>query len=201
MKKNNLFIIIFTMFFTYSMPSIGAVLNIENGALLGAEGVNINGTMYNVTFQGAPCTLLFNGCNDTSDFFFTDVDSGQAANLALLNQVFKDTLFGLFDSNPNLTNGCTASTSYCSVITPISPSATGFAIGTFLNNSTLESGDYYTGIWSNIGIEADFGSTRYYPSLTYAVWSGPSPVPVPASVWLFCSGLIALVGMRKKSSS
>ena len=41
MKKNNLFIIIFTMFFTYSMPSIGAVLNIENGALLGAEGVNI----------------------------------------------------------------------------------------------------------------------------------------------------------------
>ncbi len=198
MKKNYFFIIISAIFFTYSVPSIGAVLNIENGVLLGAEGVNINGEMYNVSFQGAPCTLLFNGCNDTSDFFFTDVDSGQAANLALLNQVFTDTQAGLFDSTPNLTNGCTYS-SYCWVITPISPSGVGIVSSSYLQNGTVESADYYTGIWANIGNEADFGSTTY-PRFTYAVWSGPSPVPVPASVWLFCSGLIALVGMRKKSS-
>jgi len=200
MKKIHYFIIIFTMFFTYSVPSIGAVLNIENGVLLGAEGVNINGEMYNVSFQGAPCTLLFNGCNDTSDFFFTDVSLGQAANLALLNQVFIDTQAGLFDSNPSLTNGCTSSTSFCGVITPVSPAGSGFAISSFLRNYQLDIPDIYTGIWSNVGIEADFGSSTY-PALTYAVWSGPSPVPVPASVWLFCSGLIALFGMRKKYST
>jgi len=198
MKKNHFLVIIFTLFYSYSMPSFGAALNIINGVLVGADNVDVNGVMYNVTFQGAPCTQLFNGCNDTSDFFFTDIGAGQAANFALLNQVFTDTQSGLFDSNPNLTNGC-ADSSYCWVITPISPSGTGIVTGSFLQNSAVESLDYYTGTWNNIGIEADFGSTTY-PRFTYAVWSGPSPVPVPASVWLFCSGLIALVGIRKKSS-
>jgi len=178
--------------------SFGAILNVDNGTLLGASGVSVNGNLYDVSFQRGSCISLFNGCDEATDFFFTDVGSAAAANLALLNQVFTDTAEGLFDSNPSLTNGCDHSFT-CSIQTPILLGmASGTVIASFLRNSAQENLDTHTGVWSNIGIGADFG-TSSYPLYSYALWSGSTStsVPLPVTIWLFLLGLMGVVLINK----
>lgn len=55
-----------------------------NGLLTGANGVDVNGTLYDVTFQEGSCVALFSGCDSAADFAFgTDV-AASAASSALL---------------------------------------------------------------------------------------------------------------------
>jgi hypothetical protein len=93
--------------FLFATPAIAATLIVDgSGQLTGATGVLINGVLYDVTFADGTCAALFNGCDSTSDFTFTNpVDASNAA-AELLNQVFLDGSQGQFDSNPSLTAGC-----------------------------------------------------------------------------------------------
>ena len=199
--------------FTYSTSSFGAVvLNIENGILMGATGVNVNGNIYDVTFQDGTCFDLFNGCNESSDFFFPVPDmstptivssEGYFANQALLDQVFLDSTLGEFDSDPTLTNGCTYWRS-CHVYTPVFP-------------TTIGGVDYFTSIFAGNAAGIDeksigtvFGTPvtadSYTPGVAgdfaFAIWSNNvSAVPVPAAVWLFGSGLIGLNGIDRRKKA
>ena len=201
------------MLFTYSASSFGAVvLNIENGILMGATGVNVNGNIYDVTFQDGTCFDLFNGCNESSDFFFpvsdihlATLDSSEAfiASQALLDQIFLDSTLGAFDSDPTLTNGC-AYYGGCSVYTPVFPTTSGGV-------------DYFTSIFAANGEGVDGKSVAYsfgvpatadsYTSgvagdFVFAIWSNNiSAVPVPAAVWLFGSGLIGLIGIARRKKA
>jgi hypothetical protein len=76
-----------------------------SGQLTSATGININGTLYDVTFSVGSCDDAYSGCNAT-DFTFSSAADAQAAAQALLDYVFVDGPAGQFDSAPTLTAGC-----------------------------------------------------------------------------------------------
>ena len=151
---------------------------------------------------------FFDGCNESSDLFFPVPDTSVvtltsseafSASQALLDQVFLDSSLGNFDSDPTLTFGCNNG-NVCSAMTPVFPvSDTIFVIGA--DNWTLESIDSP----AIVGRPINADSSPFLPNpgsdtQVFAIWSNTSAVPVPAAVWLFCSGLIGLIGLGRKSS-
>jgi len=72
------------------------------GILTGANGVDVGGALYDVTFSHGSCVDLYSGCDQLSDFTFTDGFDAVAASQALLDQV----LVGVYDSDPSRTRGC-----------------------------------------------------------------------------------------------
>jgi hypothetical protein len=77
-----------------------ATLNVVDGQLMGASGVNVDGNLYDVQFLDGTCIGLYNGCDEISDFTFQTEASALLASQALLDQVFLDSPEGMFDSNP-----------------------------------------------------------------------------------------------------
>ncbi len=47
------------------------------------SGVNVGGTLYNVSIQRGNCVSVFNGCDSMADLPFQDAITANAANLAL----------------------------------------------------------------------------------------------------------------------
>lgn len=87
-------------------PAAAATLVIDgSGHLTGATGVNVGGTLYDVTFQDGTCGSVFGAC-DAANFAFNSSGAADLAAQALLDQVFVDGLLGQFDSNPALTVTC-----------------------------------------------------------------------------------------------
>ena len=77
-----------------------------SGQLVGANGVDVNGTLYDVAFANSSCISVFGGCDQLSDFAFNTQADAIVAAQALLDQVFIDDALGDFDSDPTLTEGC-----------------------------------------------------------------------------------------------
>ena len=87
-----------------SAQARGATLIIdESGQLVGARDVIILGASYDVEFIDGSCVEVFSGCDELADITFLQDDAVAAAQ-ALLDQVFT----GPFDSDPELTRGCTS---------------------------------------------------------------------------------------------
>jgi hypothetical protein len=82
-----------------------AVLQLSGTELIGAQDVNVGGTLYDVAFIDGSCISVFSGCDSTDDFRF-DITEAAAASQALLDQVFIDGPLGNFDADPALTFGC-----------------------------------------------------------------------------------------------
>ncbi|QGN56545.1 PEPxxWA-CTERM sorting domain-containing protein [Novosphingobium sp. Gsoil 351] len=102
-----------------STPSAAAVQLVSGGKLTGANGVDVGGALYDVTFAEGTCAGVFGGCNELSDITFTSLTAANAASQALLDQVFLDSDLGQFDSDFSRTFGCAAnSDGFCFVIVP-----------------------------------------------------------------------------------
>ncbi|MGI9292496.1 MAG: VPLPA-CTERM sorting domain-containing protein [Pseudomonadales bacterium] len=173
-----------------------ATLDVVGGSLIGASDVNVNGTLYNVTFVDGSCNSLFTGCDTPGiDFAFQTLADAQAAAAALLSQVFIDDTAGSgfdFDVNPNLTNGCTSS-STCTAFIPFAVDG-GNANLAESNNRDVELGD---GVSSQlISRTYNSGTDVFNEGRTYANFS---PVPLPAAVWLFGSALGLLGWMKRRA--
>jgi hypothetical protein len=193
------------LFFGMSaIPAIAATLNIDSsGQLLGASNVSFRGLAYDVSFEDGTCAAIFSGCNDASDFAFTNATTAEWASLALANIVFRDIpSVGSFDSDPSLTRGC--GTIRCYIITPyLRASTTEFSSSTFKNAGYFETDgtpDLDFGVnFSTVSISnADNGAQT-----VFAIWTpvtATSPVPIPAAIWLFGSGLLGLVGIARKKA-
>lgn len=87
-----------------SAPLAAAELIVSNGELVGASGVSISGSLYDVSFVEGSCISVFAGCDEATDFNFATANEANAAASALQFQVFDDG--GIFDTNPELTFGC-----------------------------------------------------------------------------------------------
>jgi hypothetical protein len=80
--------------------SLSAFVNIAQATLItntGPEGeiqsisnVDINGTLFDVTFSDNSCASIFNGCDATSDFQFATNSEALDALTSLLNQILSD---------------------------------------------------------------------------------------------------------------
>lgn len=187
--------------------SHGATLDIRNGMLFGASGVEVNGSFYDVAFRDGTCIELFDECNENTDFPFTDPSNlndstlGLAANAALLDQVFVDSPAGAFDTSPDLTNGCFAPGG-CNVNTPLWVNGVGGLGIMTAFNWRQEHQDVSTGQGggsSTFDTRPQAGFERFDLTV-YAVWSPTSPVPAPSAVSMWLAGL-ALLGFVGKAKN
>lgn len=173
------------------------------GQLTGANGVVVNGEIYNVKFSGDACITAFNGCTSNDDFTFHTATDAIAASTALLEQVFVDLPGHALDSNPFLTKGISANSyNLAWVITPYEINGKGIpglVLAQVMRNSTLEYND-----WSDFCDCGYRNNQELQATETYAVWSvgEVSAVPVPAALPLMASGIAAVgfASRRRKSA-
>ena len=167
-----------------------ATLNVVGGELIGASGVVVNGTSYNVRFVDGTCQELFGGCDEPADFAFTRLAEAQIATQALLDQVFIDGPDGQFDSDPVLTAGCTFWQT-CTAFVPYELQGVNFNVRLVgaINKAAGQGAD-------SAGGTATLDFDQFVPgeANTFAVFT---VVPVPAAVWLFGSALFGLGLLRR----
>lgn len=174
---------------------------LDGNEIYGATGVDVNGLLYDVEIIDSSCAALYSGCDETSDFLFTNVADATAAAQALLDQVLND-VFGSpsqqFDTDPELTRGCSNS-GLCRILTPYGIlDSEGNIIGATADNHSINENDTVT---PNVGISAltDL-SVSPYTLATYAVWT-PYAVPIPSSALLFFSSLLAFISLKRKTAN
>ena len=178
-----------------TMSAHALMLNVVDGQLAGASGVRVGDTLYEVEFVDGSCIELFGGCdNATDDFAFTTSDDALVALEALAAQVIVDVGAGDFDSDPSLTTGCSFS-GLCELHVPfgvtfVTPSFDFANTAVFLNSNDVD-----VALISEINRSF---STDGQLSLVFVRFSDPSPVPIPAALPLFLSGLAGLGVMRRR---
>jgi hypothetical protein len=169
---------------------------VSGGQLLGASGVIVDGSSYNVEFLDGTCINLYNGCDDVSDFTFQTEAAATTAAAALLDQVFLDGI-DFFDSNPGLTNGCTVGPfSHCEIFTRFTPSdlVNPNIIAVINNGGTGPfSQDGATGVFAVAGFDTAVGGL--VAGQVYAVWT---PIPEPGTALLLGLGLLSLSARKRR---
>ena len=181
-----------------------AVLLVDgSGQLTGARNVDVGGKRFDVQFVDGTCTGLFGGCDEISDFAFSNETDATAAAQALLDQVFLDTPEGMFDSKPELTFGCSDIVS-CTAFIPYALSAQGSpdSVGTAnALNFSPEFPDVVFGSGSALkGSDLSEGVISVYALFTESV---AGDVPTPGALSLLGLGLagLAFVGRRRRGAA
>ena len=171
-----------------------ATLNLVGIILHGASGVVVGENLYDVEFVDGICSVVFSGCDSTSDFTFNTLPDAYTASQALLNQVFLDGGTGAFDASPRLIYGC-GHKDVCVALTPfefIDGSAAVQAFGARNVRPTVSPGDNIIGFSTSSGYDAAQSN-----SMVWAVWT---PVPEPGTGLLMGLGLLVM-GIRTRRSA
>jgi hypothetical protein len=169
-------------------PSAAVTLNVVGGELVGASGVDVGGTLYDVAFVGGTCASLFSGCDELSDFTFQAQADALAAAQALLDQVFVDGGAGNFDSNPELTAGCSEST-HCFLYTPFSA---------LPNNTSAYAANFSPSAGDPDDVGLAVTGTMDTSSSTADAWAVWTAAPEPTAPALLCLGLAGLTARRRR---
>lgn len=185
------FFALYVSVFVYASTPAQAmpILQVDNGILTGATGVDVGGTLYDVTFLDGTCIALFNGCDQSTDFVFqpSSILADQASE-ALFTQVFLDGPQGNFDTSPFLTRGCT-DPNQCAVFTPFFlVDSSDVRVSAAFNNDLEAADGFLAGGAFNPATD-----TTNANGIVYAVWS-PTAVPIPDGmpVGAFTLGFLAL---------
>lgn len=185
------------------------------GKLLGARGVVVNGTAYDVQFRDGSCAALHNGCDAAGDFVFHSNAEANAASRALLDQVFN--AFATIDLDPKLTRGCeTSGYFFQGQAGALCWAHTAYAVlpqigypepqvaTVIVANDSRDAWDLVPSLDVNVVFlqSTDLGANGF-ASKTFAVWSaagGEPPtasVPEPGSLALALASLGLLGGLKR----
>ena len=180
--------------------SAAAILVNANGQLIGATGVDVQGSLYDVTFTDESCVIVYEGCDAVSDFLFTTQSAASAASQALLDQVFIDGPSGLFDTLPGLTFGCLATSRECYALTPYGfrqvVQGTQFLSGGAVNRIVGDQTNF-AAVFPDTDFERfNQGFAAHGYSFILADWSPAATVPEPASILLLATGVLG-AGVRR----
>jgi hypothetical protein len=114
----SILIVASTLVLSLSQAQATPILITDNNQLLGANGINIDGSFFDVRFVDGTCADVFGGICSRNNFTFQSQADGFTAAAALLNQIF-DTIAGRpFDIDPELIFGC-ESVIACQILIPI----------------------------------------------------------------------------------
>lgn len=174
----------------------------SNGKLLGATGIQVGTSFYDMTFIDGTCAEIFSGCDELSDFSFrTESDALRARDA--LQKILVDGPNGLFSSKPDLVSGCNNS-DICAFYIPFAiPSRRNLATEVkFVNEgSNSKYGDHT--------VIADFdidSTTKGNTASTYIVWTPSeirqsSAIPEPSTTSLLMCSLLALFARIKRQTA
>jgi hypothetical protein len=190
-----------------------ATVSFDAGRLVGASGVVVDGTSYDVTFTDGTCAALFGGCDDAADFVFNTQARGRAASQALLDQVFN--AFPAIDADPRLTRGCENSVilwqgalnGACWVLTPMVLPFPDQISTYMLANNVSDAGDVVPPNNNFVLTPLTDTAARSNSSAAYTTWAvwraagnetaSGGEVPVPGSAALAALGLALLAGQGR----
>ena len=207
-SKTRFFVSLFLGLFICG-ASAAPILVTQNDVLLGVKNVEFvtgytNGQpdilMLDISFQDGSCVALYNGCNDSSDFFFS-ADGDLAAFDDLLQSIFEPITEQVFNPpsgfgfDGSKIRGCTTGI-LCNILLPTEP--LGLPLEVWMSALTLY-GNGATWDRPQINVNETF-DTSSEAEFTYAVLtlsSSPEPVPAPAPLALLGLGLLILTLKRR----
>lgn len=166
--------------------AISVTLSVENGILVGAFGVSVDDNLYDVEFIDGDLNSIYSGGLLTYTAQFAS-----SASQALVDSVFVETASPLYDSTPNLTQGC--SFTYCVVYTPTSSI---IAADTRLIFGAINYAGAYPDSITSYASNAYFG-TLDVPFGVWGRWT-PTAIPTPASITNIGLGLLLLASLEAK---
>lgn len=181
----------FALLIALSSHANAALLITDNNQLIGADGIEVDGSFFDVRFIDSTCTAVFGVCS-SSNFTFQGQAAGFLAAAALRDQVF-NTVSGMpFDIDPELIFGCT-STVTCQILIPVSIFSGGLLSSAIVNNP---SGVGITGIGSTrTGVTGE--NLANSASLVYASFTPSTSVNVPPAIGLIIIGCLGILVSRR----
>lgn len=170
-----------------TQAAIQHVLN-DQGQLLGATGLIVNGALFDVAFVD---DSFENAFNNTVPLIHDTLNEALAFGNILNGNVFLDDTSGQFDTKPNLISGCNNSI-VCFIRIPYELAQ---GAGSIVNANTVNVNNYSDELKDKVTFTATFPTDdnfAAYGNNVYAVFS-PSqvaPVPEPATYMMFLLGLL-----------
>ncbi|WP_198157095.1 PEP-CTERM sorting domain-containing protein [Aquincola tertiaricarbonis] len=157
----------------------------EGDVLVGADSVDVQGTLLDVRFYDGSCVAVFNGCDDQGDFLFGSAASPTPRDAAW--SLVREVLGRISDVQTPYIGavlGC-RDVFDCDFVAPNSVDPRRQVV----NGIAAES--HHSTIGFTVTALSSTVDTSTLDDVVYARWS-LSPVPEPAPAWLMLVGLLAL---------